>query len=443
MKTNSTKSKIAKSALGAVCTAGIGAAAVKLDPEIINKTKKASKNGVIRAYNLVMDKAMPWVDRIFPPTKVVSGIGSVKKVPGLLHYLGVTKVMLVTDPVVGKLIVPPIADDLRNHGIDVEIYDQVEENPTVTTVNAIKKQYLETGCNGLLAVGGGSPMDASKAAGACVVKPHTDVTSLGGMFKVLHKLPPLVAVPTTAGTASEMTMGAVISDHENRHKYAIMDASIEPDYAVLDANLTLTLPPFVTATTGVDALTHAVESYVTWAYNCNESNRAAEEAVVKIFRNLEKAYTDGSDIDAREAMLMASYKAGCAFNRTGVGYVHAIAHAMGGIYNTAHGLANAVILPIVLEDYGAAVHPQLAHLAEITGVKTTGTDAEKANAFIREIRNMNKRMGLPSGFDFLNEKDFGQIIKWALKEGNTTYPVPVIYDEARMRHVLNRIKLEA
>ena len=187
----------------------------------------------------------------------------------------------------------------------------------------------------------------------------------------------------------------------------------------------------------------AVESYVTWAYNNNASNRNAEEAVVKIFRNLKRAYEDGNDLEAREAMLIASYKAGLAFNHTGVGYVHAIAHAMGGIYNTAHGLANAVIMPIVLEDYGTAVHPQLAHLAEITGVKTTGSDAEKANAFIAAIRQMNREMGLPTGFDFIEQKDFPQIIKWALAEGNGTYPVPVIYNEARMRHVLNRIVLEA
>ena len=238
-------------------------------------------------------------------------------------------------------------------------------------------------------------------------------------------------------------MGAVISDHDERHKYAIMDPNLVPKYAVLDPKLTVSMPKFVTATTGIDALTHAVESYVTWAYNNNASNRNAEEAVVKIFRNLKRAYEDGNDLEAREAMLIASYKAGLAFNHTGVGYVHAIAHAMGGIYNTAHGLANAVIMPIVLEDYGTAVHPQLAHLAEISGVKTTGSDAEKANAFIAAIRQMNREMGLPTGFDFIEQKDFPQIIKWALAEGNGTYPVPVIYNEARMRHVLNRIVLEA
>lgn len=311
------------------------------------------------------------------------------------------------------------------------------------TVEAIRAQYLENGCDGFLAIGGGSPMDAAKAAAARVAKPNTPIGKMAGMMKVMTKVAPIVAVPTTSGTGSEVTMGAVISDHDERHKYAIMDPNLVPKYAVLDPKLTVSMPKFVTVTTGIDALTHAVESYVTWAYNNNASNRNAEEAVVKIFRNLKRAYEDGNDLEAREAMLIASYKAGLAFNHTGVGYVHAIAHAMGGIYNTAHGLANAVIMPIVLEDYGTAVHPQLAHLAEITGVKTTGSDAEKANAFIAAIRQMNREMGLPTGFDFIEQKDFPQIIKWALAEGNGTYPVPVIYNEARMRHVLNRIVLEA
>ena len=262
-------------------------------------------------------------------------------------------------------------------------------------------------------------------------------------MKVLARVPPIVCVPTTAGTGSEATMGAVVSNHEEHHKYAIMDFSITPLYAVLDPELTVGMPPFVTATTGIDALTHAVESYVTWNYNTNESNRNSEEAVVKIFRYLERAYKDGNDMEAREQMLLASYQAGLAFNHTAVGYVHAIAHAIGGIYGTAHGLANSVILPIVLEDYGESVWPQLAHLAEITGIKDSGSDGEKARAFIGAIRAMNKRMGLPTGFDFLDEKDFDVIIDRAMAEAFVIYSVPVIYTRERCRHVLNRIKLEA
>ena len=399
------------------------------------------KKAYYRTYQQVFDigmRCLHWRKPI-----VISGAGCIRQVPDVLSKSGVTKVMVVTGSHVVKSLGPKLFAALEDAGMPYEVFSEVEANPSVNTVEKIRAQYLENGCDGFLAIGGGSPMDAAKAAAARVAKPNTPIGKMAGMMKVMTKVAPIVAVPTTSGTGSEVTMGAVISDHDERHKYAIMDPNLVPKYAVLDPKLTVSMPKFVTVTTGIDALTHAVESYVTWAYNNNASNRNAEEAVVKIFRNLKRAYEDGNDLEAREAMLIASYKAGLAFNHTGVGYVHAIAHAMGGIYNTAHGLANAVIMPIVLEDYGTAVHPQLAHLAEITGVKTTGSDAEKANAFIAAIRQMNREMGLPTGFDFIEQKDFPQIIKWALAEGNGTYPVPVIYNEARMRHVLNRIVLEA
>ena len=371
---------------GAAAVAAVGIA-YAMDERFFEKAKDKLTVFKCRANSKIMEQALPLTDAMFPGPKVVSGADSAKKIPEVLKELNVNKVMIVTGPTVGRTIVPPIAENLERHGIGYTIYDQVEANPSVKTVEAIRAQYLENGCDGFLAIGGGSPMDAAKAAAARVAKPNTPIGKMAGLMKVMIKVAPIVAVPTTSGTGSEVTMGAVISDHDERHKYAIMDPNLVPKYAVLDPKLTVSMPKFVTATTGIDALTHAVESYVTWAYNNNASNRNAEEAVVKIFRNLKRAYEDGNDLEAREAMLIASYKAGLAFNHTGVGYVHAIAHAMGGIYNTAHGLANAVIMPIVLEDYGTAVHPQLAHLAEITGVKTTGSDAEKANALLlRSVR---------------------------------------------------------
>lgn len=403
----------------------------------------AAKKVAYRANTVVMDLATKAVPGMFPFPEEIFGRGCARNLPPVLNRYGVRRPLVVTGPTVGKLVVPPILEDLQQAGIPYVVFDAVEENPSVKTVETIRALYLSEQCDGFLCIGGGSPMDAGKAAAARVVRPDLPVTRMAGMMKILKKIPPLIAVPTTAGTGSEATIGAVISDHDNHHKYAITDPCLMPACAVLDPLLTLTVPQSVTAATGMDVLTHAVESYVTWAYNNNFTNRCAEEATVKVFRYLEQVYADGSDIDAREQMLIASYKAGLAFTRTGVGYVHAIAHAMGGLYNTPHGLANAVILPIVLEDYGACVHPQLAHLAEITNVKTMGTDAEKAAAFIGAIRAMNKRMGLPTGFDFIRQEDYDKIIKWALDEANKTYPVPVVYNEERCRHVLNRIVLEA
>ena len=286
-------------------------------------------------------------------------------------------------------------------------------------------------------------MDAAKGAAARVVRPNAKVGQLAGLLKVMKKLPPFIAVPTTAGTGSETTIAAVITDSDTHHKYAIMDLHLVPKYAVLDPELTKGLPPKITATTGLDALTHAVEAYTNWTYTTEETIRAAEEAVVGIFRYLERAYRDGDDMDARTQMLIASFKAGFAFTHACVGNVHSIAHTLGGLYNTPHGLANAVILPIVLEDYGEVVYEKLAHLAELTGVKDNGSTEEKAKAFIAEIRAMNRRMGIPTGFNFIQEKDIPQMITWALAESNPFYPVPIVYNRKRCEKVIRRIIREA
>lgn len=374
---------------------------------------------------------------------LISGPDSVRQIPGLLQKENIQRVMVVTGPTTGRKLAPGILAELSAAGISYVLFMEVESNPSVNTVNKIQKLYLENSCEGFIAIGGGSPMDAAKAAAARVVRPKTEVGQMAGLLKVMKKLPPFIAVPTTAGTGSETTIAAVITDSETHHKYSLMDLCLVPKYAVLDPEMTRELPPHITAATGMDALTHAVEAYICWTYNTSESIRLAEEAVCEIFRYLERAYKDGSDMEARTQMLIASYKAGVAFTRAGVGNVHAIAHTLGGLYNTPHGLANAVILPIVLEDYGQAVQEKLAHLAELTGISIAGTNAEKARAFIDEIRAMNRRMDIPTGFDFIKEEDIPQMVKWALAEANPVYPMPVVYNRKRCEKVIRRIIAEA
>ena len=318
--------------------------------------------------------------------------------------------MVVTGRHVSKSLAPAILESLKAAGIEYYHFSEVEANPSTTTVFKIREAYRDNYCNGFLAIGGGSPMDAAKAAAALIVRPDKQIGDMAGLFKVGRRLPPFVAVPTTAGTGSETTIAAVITDAATHHKYAIMDLNLVPLYAVMDPELTRDLPQKTTSTTGMDALTHAVEAYLCWTNNTAESIRLAEEAVIAIFKYLERAYNNGSDMEAREEMLKASFKAGFAFTRAGVGNVHAIAHTMGGIYGTPHGLANAVILPIVLEDYGEVVYKKLAHLAEISGVARTGSDEEKAKAFIAEIYAMNKRMGIPEGLH-VEEKDIPQMVE--------------------------------
>ena len=403
-------------------------------------------SGLNKAYCRTFQAVFNIGARVLPWRKAVveKGAGAIEKIPSLLSELGGKKPLVVTDPgLIQAGVAPKVLAVLEARGIPCSLYAKVEPNPSIQTVNAIFSQYREDGCDSLIAIGGGSSMDAAKAAAARVVHPKKSVQKLGGLLKVRKKLPPFIAVPTTAGTGSETTIAALITDTETHHKYAIMDLCLIPSYAVLDPELTIGLPPHITAATGMDALTHAVEAYLCWTYNTKESLRFAEEAVEMIFNYLPRVYENGSDLEARAEMLMASYKAGFAFTRAGVGNIHAIAHTLGGLYNTPHGLANAVVLPVVLEDYGDKVYEKLARLAGFAGV-TTGRGAEAdAKAFIAAIRKFNADMKLPLGFDFIKDKDIPQMVEWAAKEANPIYPVPVVYDAARFTAVIQKIRIPA
>jgi alcohol dehydrogenase class IV/Pyruvate/2-oxoacid:ferredoxin oxidoreductase delta subunit len=385
---------------------------------------------------------LPWRKAI-----PVTGAGSTGKIPELLREANAKKPLVVTDEGLVKAgIAGRITGVLSAAGIPHAVYSNVEPNPSIRTVNAIQERYLAEGCDSIIALGGGSPMDAAKGAAARVVRPKKSVNRMGGLLTVLRKLPPFIAIPTTAGTGSETTIAALITDTETHHKYAIMDFCLIPRWAILDPELIVGLPPAISAATGMDALTHAVEAYLCWTYSTKESTRFALEAVRLIFDNLEKTYANGGDIAARQSMLLASYKAGFAFTRAGVGNIHAIAHTLGGLYNTPHGLANAVILPRVLEDYGEAAHKKLARLAETAALVPAGdtakTDAEKARVFIDAIYAMNRRMGIPAGFDCIQEADIPRMIMWAHKECNPLYPVPVIYSKARYRRIIESLRAD-
>lgn len=281
----------------------------------------------------------------------------VKSCSGLnivLNKEGIQSVLIVTDKgIVNNGLVAPLEDVLQENGILFTIYDKTQPNPTVHNVEEALKLYHKNNCDALIAIGGGSCMDCAKALGARVAYPQRAVGQMKGILRVLRRLPTLIAIPTTAGTGSEVTLAAIITDSEKQHKYALMSFPLIPHYAVLDASLTYSLPAHLTATTGMDALTHAVEAYIGRS-NTKETRKLAMEAAKLIFENVESAYTDGRNHDARENMLHAAYKAGVAFSKSYVGYIHAVAHSLGGQYGTPHGFANAVIMPYVLEAYGKA-----------------------------------------------------------------------------------------
>ena len=380
-----------------------------------------------RLYQRVFKIAMCFMDWSEP--ELLEGVDSVLRLPAFIKNKGLTKILVVTDKGLMSLhLLDPMFEKLTEVGIDYVVYDGVQPNPTIPNIEECRELYVSNSCQGIIAFGGGSSMDCAKAAAARVVKPKQEVRAMRGYLKVRKKIPPFFAVPTTAGTGSETTVAAVVTDPETHEKNAINDICLRPKYAVLDPALTVGLPPHITSTTGMDALTHAVEAYIGKS-NTKSTIAYAEEATKLIHANLEKAYADGKDLEARGNMLKGSYLAGCAFTRAFVGYVHAIAHNLGGLYGTPHGLANAVILPYVLDWYGAAAYPRLAKLADLIGITTPDMSvADKGRAFIAEVRRMNAAMNIPEKFDFIREEDMQTLVTRALKEGNPGYPVPKIMD---------------
>lgn len=393
------------------------------------------KKSWYRTYQAAFRVAMKFVDWSEP--QLLEGKDSVLRLPELIKSKGIKKVLVVTDKVLRSLnMLDPMLEKLTEVGIEYVIYDGVQPNPTIPNIENCRETYLKNGCEGFIAFGGGSTMDCAKVAAARVVKPNQSVRDMRGYLKVNKKLPPFFAVPTTAGTGSETTVAAVVTDPETHEKNAINDICLRPRYAVLDPVLTVGLPPHVTSTTGIDALTHAVEAYIGKS-NTKETIEQAEKATKLIFDNIEEAYNNGQNFEARANMLKGSYWAGCAFTRAYVGYVHAIAHNLGGLYGTPHGLANAVILPYVLEWYGECIYPQLARLADIVGIEGS-SQAEKATKFIEAIKKLNADMNIPDKFDMIKEEDLPTLINRALKEGNPGYPVPRIMDYNDMEGVIRR-----
>lgn len=337
----------------------------------------------------------------------------------------IRRVLIVTDAgIVRSGIASQLEAVLDEDDISYAVYDQTRPNPTVVNVEQALSLYRRYRCQALIAIGGGSSMDCAKAVGARLARPGTPLGKLKGTLRILRPLPTLIAIPTTAGTGSETTLAAVITDTQAQHKYVMNDFVLIPKYAVLDARLTLSLPPHLTATTGMDALTHAVEAYIGRS-TTRQTRQEALEATRLVFANVERAYRNGKDYAARSNMLTAAYRAGIAFSRSYVGYVHAVAHSLGGQYNIPHGLANAVLLPYVLESYGSCIHRKLHDLAVAAGIADAQEeDAIAAAKFIRAIRQLNARMGIPETLEGIRPEDIPVMAAHAEKEANPLYPVP-------------------
>ena len=381
-----------------------------------------------RAFQLAFRLALPLL-----PYREPKQLDALEDIPPLLDQRGLDAVLLVTDRSVRSLgLTAPLEEALTRSQIRFAVYDGTVPNPTIQNVEEARQLYLDAGAQAIIAVGGGSVMDCAKGVGARIARPKKSVRRMKGLLRVLRPTPLTIAVPTTAGTGSEATLAAVITDPERRHKYPINDFALIPDYAVLDPKITLGLPPFITATTGMDALTHAVEAYIGRS-TTKLTRRMSEEAARLIVTYLPRAVADGHDLQARKAMLRAAYCAGVSFTRSYVGYVHGVAHSLGGQYGVAHGLANAVILPYFLEEYGSACWGKLGQLARAAGLADgQHSDQEAAQAFITWIRTQNQAMGIPDSIPEIQDADIPQMALHAHRECNPLYPVPRLMDQEEL-----------
>lgn len=388
-----------------------------------------------RAFQLAFRAALP-----FLPYREPKLLDSCEGLGEVLKGKEATSVLIVTDAgIVKNQLLTPLLSVLKQNNIDYVIYDKTQPNPTVDNVEDALALYNQSQCNALIAVGGGSSIDCAKALGARLVYPKRTLRQLGGKLKIWRRLPTFVAIPTTAGTGSEVTLAAVVTDPKEHSKYALMSFPLIPHYAVLDARLTYSLPPHLTATTGMDALTHAVEAYI--GRSTTKKTRAlAIEAITIIFASIEGAYNNGNDRKARENMLIASYKAGMAFSMSYVGYIHAIAHSLGGRYGVPHGLANAVIMPYVLEGYGKSAHKKLYRLGLAVGACTSEDSYEAgAKSFIDSIKALNARMNIPSKIKGIDKADIPDMARHAEREANPLYPVPRLMTEKELMDFFYKI----
>ncbi len=356
--------------------------------------------------------------RIYWPAVTLIGPGCVKEIGGDIKDLGLKKALVVTDNVLVKIgVVKKVTDVLDESGINYVVVDDIQPNPTMKNINDGLNTYKSENCDFIISIGGGSPQDAGKAIGILATN-GGEIKDYEGINMTKHRSVPIIAINTTAGTASEVTINYVITNEDTHIKMVMVDKNCLASIAVSDPELMTGKPADLTAATGMDALTHAIEAYVsTGAYELTDV--LALEAVKLIGESLEDAVKDGNNIETRSKMAYASYIAGMSFNNAGLGYVHSMAHQLGGFYNLPHGVCNAILLPHVEKFNSANTGDKLRKVAEILGENVEGLSVEEANAkAIEAIMKLSERVGIPKGLKELGvkEEDFKVMAENALKD---------------------------
>lgn len=394
---------------------------------------------VARIKNRIILSLLKYITKLIPRATpdLLIGEGSALRIAPLIAAGGVTHVLLVTDKDLTSLgLYDNLVNAIQDCGLKVTVFDKVEPNPTEAQIAEGVSVLCANNCDAIIGFGGGSAMDAAKVI-AGLGNSNRKVAQMEGLFKVRGDVIPIYMVPTTAGTGSEATVAAVVSNPTEERKYAVIDPRLMPEIAALDPALMRGLPPHITAHTGMDALTHAIEAYTSYIAD-SKSLRAAKLAVNLIFDNLPTVYENGSDTQAREAMAYASYLAAYSFSQATVGYVHAIAHQLGGIYHVPHGLANAVVLPHIIEFNKQAAQDRLDELAISIGCQGE-TPATRVEAFISRVKALKDEVGVPETLEVIKSEDVSRIVDAAQKEAIGLYAVPKMLDDANGTRIVRNL----
>lgn len=395
-----------------------------------------------RSVQLALKMAMPFINIRIPETHFdILKIVSIIKNEKLNHPLIISGNHVSKHPKIQLLF-----SELKNNNLSFSLFTDVKSDPTFENIEEIYKFYSDNSCDSIIAIGGGSIIDASKALGCKITDPNKNLSSFKGLLKVKKDIPFFIACPTTAGTGSEATIASVVTNEKTNDKFAINDPHLVPNIAILDNELLDSLPKETIAITGIDALSHAVEAYIGRS-NSKLTKEKALDAILLIKNNLVNFYNNPSDNEARNNMLIASYDAGISFTRAYVGYVHALAHAIGGLYHLPHGYCIAILLPYVLEAYGSSINKSTREINDYLSLSDKeAVDEEKCLTFIDWIKDLNKELNIPETFEKkINEDDYLKLAVHAFKEASPIYPVPKIFNIKKLIEIIkksNGIKTE-
>ncbi|MEM9216815.1 MAG: iron-containing alcohol dehydrogenase [Cyanobacteria bacterium P01_F01_bin.150] len=374
---------------------------------------------------------------LFPPEKplLFTGVNSTIQLASFAQASGSQRPLLVTEKFLLKLgLLDGVLEHFKNAGCDVTIFDGIIPNPTYDVIEDGIRVCQENDCDSVFAIGGGSTIDAAKVIAACYSN-NVGVDQVIGLLNVKKPILPFYVVPTTSGTGSEVTNAAVISEPKTHQKKFVVDPKLIPAAAALDATMLKSLPPHITAATGMDALTHAIESY-TSVNRFRDAERDAKLAIKLLLEHLPVVYEDGSNLESRQLVALASFLAGYAFNKSGLGYVHAISHQLSAHYNTPHGLTNAVILPRILRFNKPVCSDRFAKLEQMLSGVSVGSDEHLADRFLKRIDALCQRLNIPSEFQELEAKHYDAIAKNALKEAKSFYAVPRRMSPSQCKDIL-------